>query len=422
MNNTVFDVIIVGSGAGGATIARELSRSNKKVLILERGQDVPLKESLIGISTIMDEVSVGKKLKDMRAITTGGTTALYFGVAAPPPIETFKALGIDLSQIYQELPKDLPLTLLPDDYYGSQALRLRESAEESGYSWNKELMLVDKSKCDNGYSYQAKWKAKSFVKDALESGAVIVNKAMVSKVITQDNKAIGVEYKHFKKMTGFDLRKAYAEKVIIAAGALATPDILRNSGLKSIGNKGFYFEPNIALFGFASGLNARDNFTGSMQGDLDQEINLGDANLPKLLYRFLMLGMLKPLRLASFSNSICIGVKINDTKGGEIREDGTFYKELSNEDMAKLKKGEDAAVKILKNAGAKNIIKTPVNVTNAAGIITIGEDLDHNLQTEIENLFVCDRSLLPESFRKPPTVTLVCLGKYLSKQILSSSC
>ncbi|MBW2707590.1 MAG: GMC family oxidoreductase, partial [Deltaproteobacteria bacterium] len=33
------DVIIVGSGPGGATVARELSKNGKKVLILERGYD-----------------------------------------------------------------------------------------------------------------------------------------------------------------------------------------------------------------------------------------------------------------------------------------------------------------------------------------------------------------------------------------------
>ena len=36
-----FDIIIVGSGAGGATLAQRLAPTGKKILILERGEHVP---------------------------------------------------------------------------------------------------------------------------------------------------------------------------------------------------------------------------------------------------------------------------------------------------------------------------------------------------------------------------------------------
>jgi len=36
-----FDIVIIGSGAGGGTIARELAATGAKILIVERGDFVP---------------------------------------------------------------------------------------------------------------------------------------------------------------------------------------------------------------------------------------------------------------------------------------------------------------------------------------------------------------------------------------------
>ena len=161
-----FDAIVIGSGTCGATIARELSKRKKKVLILERGTDVTLKENLLGIASIADEVSLGNNMKAMRAITTGGSTSLYFAVASLPPLDSFRLLGIDLSKELEEVRQELPIAKLPDDLLSIQSIRLRESAMDLGYTWKKNLMMIDQSKCTAGYCYDAKWKAKSYVQEA----------------------------------------------------------------------------------------------------------------------------------------------------------------------------------------------------------------------------------------------------------------
>ena len=121
-----FDAIVVGSGPSGSTIARELSKQNKKVLILERGANAPLKESFWGLATIANAVSVSDKLDTVRAITTGGTTTAYFAVAALPPLDSFLSLGIDLSKELEEVQKELPLAPLPDELLGAQVIKVEQ--------------------------------------------------------------------------------------------------------------------------------------------------------------------------------------------------------------------------------------------------------------------------------------------------------
>ncbi len=410
-----FDVIVIGSGTAGATIARELTRENKKVLILERGANKPLKETFFTLASIVNEVRVSDKLSSMRAMTTGGSSSLYAAIAELPPLDTFLSLDIDLSQELVAVQKELPIATLPDELLGNQALKLRESALALGHPWQKSPMLIDQSKCDSGYSYDAKWKAKSYVIEAVEGGATLINNAVVQKVIVEKNQAIGVDYKIGNKNF-----QAYGARIVVAAGVLETPTILQETGIKNIANHGFYCNPGFLMFGSVAGLKGKDTFVGCMSADIGDDIVVGDANLPRTFYQIIMLASLKFSRLFSFPNSIATGVVVKDGVSGGLKKDGTYYKQLTQEEHRKLKKGEEVATKILKNAGAKNIFRSPIDAGNVGGTLRIHEHLDAKLQTEYSNLYVCDGSVIPDDIRVYPTVTLICLGKYLAKHLLAT--
>lgn len=411
-----FDAIIIGSGTCGATIARELSYKKKKVLILERGANSPLKESFFGIASIADQVSLNGKVKAMRAITTGGSTALYFGVAMLPPIDTFKALGIDLSKELEEVQKEVPLAELPDELLGEQAKVLRDSALELGFDWKKNLMLIDQSKCTSGYSYEAKWKAKSFVDEAIQEGATLINQATVLKVIVENDKAIGVEYKLRKK----GLKKAYGKKIILTAGSLESPLILRRSGLTDVANRGYYCDPAFAVYGIVPKLKGKDLFMGGMSTDYIDGVSLGDGNLTRTLFKMLMFSIFNFKLFFSYSKTIAIGVKLKDSLGGELDQKGKFNKQLAQEELDSLKKGEELANKILKNAGAKYIYTGKLVAANPGGVVRFKEHIDENMETKFSDLHVCDASIIPEDIRITPTLTLICLSKYLAKNLMNS--
>jgi choline dehydrogenase-like flavoprotein len=122
-----FDAIVVGSGPGGATVARELSRQGWKVLILERGNKAPVTGSMA--QTLRELWMPGRSLlvtdrflAVLRAVTVGGSSIYFFsiyffGTAWEPAYELFDKRGVD---IHAEV---------------DEARRIMDSAIELGYDW-----------------------------------------------------------------------------------------------------------------------------------------------------------------------------------------------------------------------------------------------------------------------------------------------
>src|SRR6059036_2715971 len=85
--STTYDVIIIGSGAGGGTLARHLAPSGKRILLLERGdwlprepqnwlaQDVFVDNRYVSEDTWYDES--GKPFQPQIHYFVGGATKLY---------------------------------------------------------------------------------------------------------------------------------------------------------------------------------------------------------------------------------------------------------------------------------------------------------------------------------------------------------
>ena len=412
-----FDAIVVGSGPAGATVARELSKKKKRVLILERGGNEPLKEGLLATASILNTVPVGEKLATTRAFTTGGTSSVYFGVANDPPLELFRSLGADLSTYLDEARKELPLAVLPDNLLGAQAVRVRDSAMKLGLPWVKNQMLIDQAKCSSGYAAAAKWNARRYVNEAVEAGAALISRAAVLKVLIDRNRAIGVEYKLHKGKKDYEVRQAFGTRVILSAGGTASALILRESGMRNVAKDGFYIHPCFAVFGIVPGLKAGPNFVGSAEARIDGNINIGDGNFDRVFYRMFMLGEGKIIRAFRHARSIGVGVMVKESLGGELREDGSFHKQLKDEDFYKLEKGAELARQIIVNAGGRNLYRSSLTASHLGGLIQMKSHLDDSLQTECSNLHICDGSVVPETVMEAPSLTLICLGKYLANRL-----
>jgi choline dehydrogenase-like flavoprotein len=402
-----YDAVIVGSGPGGATVAKELSQNNKRVLILEWGGNAPLKGTLLQAATMIgipgkNILITNRKMHLLlRGTTTGGSSVFYCGTAFDPPFEMLESHGIDIRKEIEELKKEIPIEPLSDELMGPMAKRMLASARDLGYDWQKinKFIFQDKCKtgcwkCAYGCPYGAKWTARNFVQEAVDNGATLVTGAKVKSVLTDGKSATGVEMK--KRGRTY---RVEAPTVVLGAGGIGSAEILKRSGVENAGHD-FFVDPLVLATGkvpdlkeakepqMQAGWHAKDEYVMT---------DLATPNVPKL----------------------SIMIKIKDDLGGRITDRGGCRKDLSTTDYRKLSDGFGHARKILKNAGVEHVSKSMVFAAHPGGTVKIGDVVDANLKAEHDNLYVCDCSVIPEAWGLPPTLTILGLGKRLSKHLLN---
>jgi choline dehydrogenase-like flavoprotein len=421
VDGNIYDCLIIGTGSAGATLARELSAKGQRVLMLERGEHRPLKETVWGIVSILNEVKVAHKLKDPRVFAAGGSTAMYLAVADDPPLETFRAAGIDLDEAYAAAQRELPLAETPDEMLSPQTLRLRDAALAEGHAWTKNRMLIDHSKSDGTYDYGSKWKAVAFVEDALRNGADLQCDAIVERILIENGTAVGVECRIATAPFRSRVARFFGRKVVVSAGSLATPVILRKSGFDEAVSGGYFIDPSIAVIGSVPGLRGTTCFAGTMGATLADGTRLLDANVHRFYFNMGMVQSLRPWRMRAYEQHVAIMVKAHDTVGGGLSPEGRYHKDIDAHALECMQSGLAAAKGIMTRAGATSMFTPPMMTGGAFGTLSLTRDVDAGLQTRIRNLHVCDGSLIPAESRVAPTLTLVCLAKYLAQHLLQTA-
>lgn len=419
-----YDVIVVGSGPGGATVAKEMAQRGKKVLILEWGNKAPIRGWMPQF--VMNASIPGKSmlftnnmLAMVRGIVTGGSSVYYYGTAFEPPVEMLKSHGIDITKEVEETREELPTSPLPDNLIGPMAKRIMESAVDLGYDWKKMPKFIDPDKCkpdcfrcNYGCPDGAKWSGRLFIDEALSNNAEIINKAKVTKVIIENKKAVGVEYKKKRKT-----HQVFAPLVVVSAGGIGSPMILRESGLEGAGYD-YFFDPLITVMGKVDDIKGGREIPMATGIHMEDEgYVMTDMTVPSFINFIFNAETFRFDQLHNHKKTLTIMVKAKDSLGGQLSKRGGVRKKLAEKDKNKLFKGYARAREILANAGAKDLRKSWYLAAHPGGTVKIGEFLDNNLKTEFDNLYVCDCSVIPEAWGLPPTFTLVALGKRLVKHL-----
>lgn len=426
-----YDVIVVGSGPGGSTVARELAKAGKRTLILERGKDDQKLGTYSTALRILDTSASKEGLSMLRASTTGGASVFFSASAAEPPPWLASRYNVDLTPWLDEIKGETKVNVLPENLLGKASVKMMETANKIGYNWEPMAKFLDPEKFVNGRccgpnthlgcKCGAKWTAREYLGDAVAAGATLLTETECEDVIVENDKAVGVR----AKKPGGGIETFHAERVILCAGGLATPLLLQRLGIDGAGD-GCFMDPTLVVYGEVP-------FEGTWQDPPvsvvswefyeSDGIRIGAIMEPRLL---LALNLLKkaPRHLGmslNYRKLVGILVKVKDDLSGRVFPDGSVSKKLNENDHARLDKGVGVAREILRalECPEKRMFVSEIKGAHPSGTCRIGKVVDVNLETEIKNLYACDASVFPDALDRPTVMTIIGFGKRLSKHILS---
>jgi len=422
-----YDAIVVGSGPGGASVAHTLARHGQRVLVLEQGGAEPLRGTLAhmaGIGAIPGKGAFFHRDASLlvRGITAGGSSALNFATASPPPIERFAALGIDLAPALASCRAELPIGPLPDQLLGPMALRIMQAAQDAGLPWQKLDKMIRPAicrtgcwRCVYGCPYGAKWSARDLLDEARLHGAHILDHAQAGRVLLERGRAAGVEYTR-----NGAAHTARAAVVVLAGGGIGSPRLLHASGLAPR-SLPFFSDPVVAVMGAVDDIDGGAEVPMAAGMALPEDgLSFADLTLPTPMYQAFALQVGRIDRLFSHRRTLSIMVKIRDQAGGGI---GPRWvdKTLQPADRARFKRGTALARRILAQAGARHVFQSWHFAAHPGGALAVGGGgpaaVDSDLRSATPGLYVCDASVLPSPWGLPPTLTLLALGRRLGQHL-----
>jgi glycine/D-amino acid oxidase-like deaminating enzyme len=380
------DAIVIGSGAGGAFAARALARAGLETVIVEEGErwtveriraSHPL-DRFAGIyrdgGTTMALGNPPIALPLGRAV--GGTTVINSGTCYRPPAAVAAAWherhGLALAE-----PEALAARLADAEQTIGVAPASMEVLGRNGelalegaaaLDWESAPLRRNATGCRGacqcaiGCPNNAKGGVHlNALPQACEAGARIVAGLRVVRVLTEGGRAVGVDA---RRSDGSEVRIS-APLVVVAAGAISTPPLLRRSGLG--GHPGI--GRNLSIHP-ATGITASFEekvipWRGVMQSVGIEELHESDGILLEATSNPPGMGAISASgygthlmrRIAGAANTATLGTMIADEPSGRVfgsRAPIVTYR-LAKADERRLAKAVDAMARVMLAAGAREV-------------------------------------------------------------------
>jgi long-chain-alcohol oxidase len=393
------DVVIVGSGAGGGVMAGELAGHGLDVVVVEKGgyydtgdfthYEGEMLSRLYDGGGLLTSDDLG--LVILQGSCLGGGTLVNYSTSFRTPDavreQWSRAHGLahftapEFTRALDAVAQRIGVNREHNRPSGRDALLLKGLAS---LDWHHAPLPRDVRACPQddecGYcGYGCRRGAKqstlvTYLRDAFERNARIVVRARARRVLTTQGRATGVEavvvHPHAPRPLTLTIQ---AKAVVVAAGAVHSPALLRRSGVRlpALGHH-LALHPATAVFGLMD--HETRPWTGTLQShfsdqfaDLDGGYGFRFETAP-LHPSLFALGV--PWEsahqhadvMARLSRTALVGVLLRDRDGGTVSLDAdgqavVSYR-LSPYDTRHLRRGLLEAARVLEAAGAREIWST----------------------------------------------------------------
>lgn len=474
------DACVIGSGAGGAPVAKELAEGGMRVAVLEEGDWHETDEftarprdmtprlyrdagQIVTLGTPPIVLPLGKAV--------GGTTLINSGTCFRTPAEVLERwraeLGLEaltpgsLDPFFRRVERILNVSQVPAELAGRNALLVKRGADALGihgdFLYRNARGCVGSGVCAFGCPTGAKQHVGiTYVPRAWAAGATTFTGARATRVVVEDGRVREV----VARTSGGGVLRVRCEHAVVSCGTLLTPLLLARSG---VGGESGQLGRNLSIHPASAARAVYDEpvemwkgvpqsfYIDHLAGDgimlegIGGPPDQGAISTPRTgdEHRELMLRV---------RNTGTFGVMIHDTARGSVREvlgRPRIRYDLHPHDAARFQRGFELLADVFWAAGAREIVlplrgvptlrdgdSAPLRNARIAprdikamafhplGTARAGADprasvVDGDLRVHgVEGLHVSDGSAVPSALGVNPQITIMALATRLAYHLL----
>jgi choline dehydrogenase-like flavoprotein len=487
------DIVVVGSGAGGGVVAGVLARAGRSVVVLEKGPNPGARDFTQVEGDMLNALYLdgGLLMTQTGSIPilagscVGGGTTVNWTTAFPLPDEVRREwderAGLSLfsgSRFASALERVSARLGLSTRWNtpGARDAILERGCRAMGWHVDRQPRNVIDCReglecgyCGYGCRHGAKQStAVTYLRDAVQAGAALVACCEAVRVLRAGGRAAGVLARVRRADGTAGTLTVRASTVVAACGSIATPALLRRSGLANANiGRGLRLHPATAVLGvlpervepWGGALQTRysDQFA-DQGGGYGARFETGPVHFALPASGFGWEGA-EQMRedVARLAHTTLVGVLLRDRDAGRVRvgRDGIarVHYELTRYDVGHLRRALFGAAQVLAAAGAEEIVSLhtpPVRVRpgtpgwlgrfmadadrrgytrcrlsyisfHQMGTAAMGKDparsvVDETGEThELPGLYVADASTFPASSGVNPMLTIMAIADHVAR-------